>query len=432
MRERGRTLRISEINQLAVAGFKSISQEQVIDIAPLTILAGTNSSGKSSIVQPLLLLKQTLESTYDPGPLQLHGANIKFNEAKQLFYKGGKEFHISLMIAGNRLLKLFFNLDSKKQLLLSKMDYSGDDFKINLTSDMKPEGIKDLLENLIPNQQFHYDKLELELFRINRFRCFLDVEPFRLSFIREDFSQAVQSVIHLPGLRGNPERAYPLSATGNSFPGTFENYTASIIAQWQETKDNALSKLGENLSHLGLTWKVEARRLDDTKVELRVGRTQYAQRAGAKDMVNVADVGVGVSQILPVLVSLLTARAGQLVFIEQPEIHLHPRAQVALARILVDAAKRKVLVVVETHSSILLLAVQSLIAEDFLDSSLVKLHWFQRNEIGETTITSANLDEVGAFGNWPQDFGDVILDVEQHYLDVAEKKMIEKRNALSK
>jgi recombinational DNA repair ATPase RecF len=58
------------ITKITIEGFKSISQKQSIEIRPLTILAGANSSGKSSIMQPLLLLKQTLNASYDPGPLR--------------------------------------------------------------------------------------------------------------------------------------------------------------------------------------------------------------------------------------------------------------------------------------------------------------------------------------------------------------------------
>ena len=74
---------VSGITKIAVKGFKSIAEECEIDIRPLTILAGANSSGKSSIMQPLLLLKQTLEATYDPGPLLLNGPNVRFTEVSQ-------------------------------------------------------------------------------------------------------------------------------------------------------------------------------------------------------------------------------------------------------------------------------------------------------------------------------------------------------------
>src|SRR6266404_946129 len=78
------------IAEIKVAGFKSISDEQGIEIRPLTILAGANSSGKSSIMQPVLLLKQTLEASYDPGPLLLNGPNVKFTAAEQLLSRMGK------------------------------------------------------------------------------------------------------------------------------------------------------------------------------------------------------------------------------------------------------------------------------------------------------------------------------------------------------
>src|SRR5258708_447351 len=71
------------ITSLSVAGFKSIVDEQTIEIRSLTLLAGANSSGKSSMMQPLLLLKQTLEAPYDPGPLLLNGPNVKFTSVGQ-------------------------------------------------------------------------------------------------------------------------------------------------------------------------------------------------------------------------------------------------------------------------------------------------------------------------------------------------------------
>src|ERR1700724_1183050 len=88
------------IAEIKVAGFKSISDEQSIEIRPLTILAGANSSGKSSMMQPLLLLKQTLEASYDPGPLLLHGPNAKFTSADQIFSRLGKGKHFDYFPIG--------------------------------------------------------------------------------------------------------------------------------------------------------------------------------------------------------------------------------------------------------------------------------------------------------------------------------------------
>jgi predicted ATPase len=80
--------------------------------------------------------------------------------------------------------------------------------------------------------------------------------------------------------------------------------------------------------------------------------------------------------------------------------------------------------VIETHSSLLLLGVQKLVADGTLDPAKVKLHWFQRDEqTGLTNITSADMDEAGRFGDWPEDFDDVTLTAQQQYLDAAEQKL---------
>lgn len=94
-----------------------------------------------------------------------------------------------------------------------------------------------------------------------------------------------------------------------------------------------------------------------------------------------------------------------------------------MAGLLADASKRGVRVIAETHSSLLLLGVQTLVAEGKLDPKLVKLHWFQRDpEDGSTTVVPADLDRNGAFGDWPEDFDVVALDSDKRYLDAVEKR----------
>ncbi|MDP5018626.1 MAG: DUF3696 domain-containing protein, partial [Dolichospermum sp.] len=275
---------------------------------------------------------------------------------------------------------------------------------------------------------------------VDRNRCFLEFSlsasekyiisqnpffNFLYSSPWEVFGNYIRQIIHVPGLRGNPERNYKITAIGDEFPGTFENYVASVINYWQKGKNNkTIKELCAALETLGLTCKVQARQVNDTQVELRVGRLPTPSKS-KDDMVNIADVGFGVSQTLPVLVALLVAEPGQLVYIEQPEIHLHPRAQISMAEILSNAAKRGVKVVVETHSDKLILAIQSLVAEGNLSPDLVKLHWFTRQENGITNVNSADLDETGAFGDWPEDFGDLSLQLENRYLSAAEARLMQ-------
>ena len=432
----------NRISSITVQGFKSICAEQSLTIRPLTILAGANSSGKSSFIQPLLLLKQTLEAPGDPGALLLDGPNVRFTMAEQLFSRVlgkecGREFAIRVELLEGKHMRLVFHREEGKGVELASMTSADGKESLTVVPGMGHDAIMGVLPQ--PLKSFHQDfeKREKTAFRwaVRRERCFFTFEltstaepkrqvtfgPFGISPSVE-FVTHIQGTIHLPGLRGNPRRTYPRTSGGPEFPGTFEPYVASVITQWQADPNGKLASLGKTLEAMGLTWKVKAERVDDTQVELKVGRLPHSRQGGARDLVSIADVGFGVSQSLPVVVALLAAKPGQLVYLEQPEIHLHPLAQRRLAGVLRDAVERGVVSVVETHSALLLREVQTLVARGELRKEDVALHWLQRDQEGGTTVQTAEVDDQGAYGNWPEDFAQTELQAEQAYLDAVESK----------
>jgi len=428
---------ISGITKIAVKGFKSIAEECAIDIRPLTILAGANSSGKSSIMQPLLILKQTLEAPYDPGPLLIDGPNVQFTEAEQFLSKLTAEkradhFQIQIKTGDSDFAYSVETIFRKGQSEIEIVEMT-----IHVRQATQPSPFKHY--TLYPkmsaeeiNALGSQGPMRSDFKAVKRSRCFLCFESQSSDHLFNVTYNLVETYIfdsiHLPGLRGNPERIYKLTSTGPRYPGTFENYAASIIHKWQETKDKRLKKVVDALHTLGLPQKIGSKKISDVGIELQVDRLPSV-RTGKVDMVNIADVGFGVSQVLPVLVALIVAEPGQLVYIEQPELHLHPRAQVALARVLADAAKRGVRVVAETHSSLLLLGVQTLVAEGDLSPELVKLHWFTRREDEITEVNSVDLDEAGAYGDWPVDFDDVDLTIQSRYLNAVDRLHFGKEEA---
>ena len=432
------------ITRITVGGFKSIVQEQSIEIKPLTILAGANSSGKSSMMQPLLLLKQTLSSDFDPGVLLLNGPNVKFTEVDQLLSHSNENkpldtFHTGIEIGSEEMLVIYFTRSRNKGFDVEQVIYYSNKERYRIHKNMSQEDILATLSTdaSILRESIADSKIELfsnankliPSFAItqNRFLFNLSMKlgsDINLEMMPRGLSTAnsIPRVVHLPGLRGSRERDYPVTATGPTFPGVFEIYAASIIEQWQlDNEKEKLARLFSDLARLALTNKVIARRRNAAAIELLVNRFV---RGDKEDMVSIADVGIGVSQALPVVVALHTANPGQLVYIEQPEIHLHPRAQYALAEVLADATKEGKRLVIETHSSILLLGIQTLVAEGKLSPELVKLHWFTQQEDGSTKIDSADLDEAGAFGNWPEDFHTVTLQSENRYIDAAEARLM--------
>ena len=482
------------ITRISVSGYKSLAGECSIEIAPLTILSGANSSGKSSIMQPLLLMKQTLESTYDAGSLKLNGANVRLTSIDQIFTKSANSSHnstsnsfaIEVELDRQKSLQSVFGKENlTRGIQVTSSSYKINDNELTISLDMRNADVLRILpdtarnkiqssynDNLIALKQLIsaenksgstskikslnrlLDSLEsTSHLSVKRHQCFLYVDSIDLSAqinlvsifqskpktnntpsdllysfggggLCRSVEMRIRQLIHVPGLRGNPERTYPVSSISDEFTGTFENYVASIVHYWKITKDTRLKNLGEALQTLGLTWKVDAKQIDATQVEIRVGRLTNKRKGQSTDMVSIADVGFGLSQTLPVVVALLVAEPEQLVYLEQPEIHLHPRAQANLAQLLVDAANRGVRVVVETHSELLIRRVQSLVAEDKITAEKVKLHWFKQDDNGFTNITTASLDETGAFGDWPEDFSEISLQEESRYLDAAESKLM--------
>jgi hypothetical protein len=234
-------------------------------------------------------------------------------------------------------------------------------------------------------------------------------------------------IIHIPGLRGDQLRKWLLTdvPSTNIYEGPFESYVPSIIEHWQQTNPSirpSISELNAALKLLGLASSVRTLRLNESQIEMRVPRTFNSDES---DFVNVADVGLAVSTVLPVLVALIQAEQGQLVYIEQPELHLHPGAQWKLAELLAKASERGVHVVIETHSSLLLQGILTCVAKGKITPDKVALHWFTRNDEGVTKVTTADLDAQGRVGDWPEDFSDVEMGSSNDYLDAVESKMFE-------
>lgn len=443
VRDRGQ----ADTYRLSVAGYKSVRDTTSMRLRPLTLVAGANSSGKSSFMQPFLLLKQTLESSFDPGALMIYGPNVQHTDWVQTLSHREKgqtdvprNMEIGLAVRGRELVNKY-EWTAENGLTLCSTNYRIGGKK----AVFGPSSTRAQVMSALRNTN-HYlitllntiDKPTRRQFTLaaTRDRCFY--EPALFSKEPELRGKAIggaefssphrkflTSILHVPGLRGNPLRTYNSSAVKSAFPGTMERYVASIVSYWQGGDDEdlgTLQRLSEDLEKLGLTWTVVARKVNDASVELRVGRLPHKQPGGSQDLVNIADVGFGVSQTLPVLVALHVAGPGQVVYIEQPEIHLHPRAQTIMGDLLVDAANRGVVVVAETHSALVLRAVQTAIASGRISNEDVGLNWFSRDpKTGFSTVTEADLDKLGRFGEWPIDFDEVVEQSDWSYVEAVQR-----------
>ena len=430
------------LTSIEITGFKSIAKKTKIDFASLTILSGANSSGKSSVSQSILLLKQTNEAAYDPGAILLNGPNVKLTSAKHLLSQlpglVAEQFIIRFTFEKNSTELCYKYAPGKPGALDIEYikEYPRDGSPVSLTYTSRSAQIMKALVVDIP-EDMHDVYLNIigdSSLKVTRDRCFFSVvanrkfgnkqvRNFETQFGLITNRRFLKELIHVPGLRGNPERTYATTATtSGNFPGRFEPYVASLVSNWEREDPEKFARLTKNLVDLGLTSQIKVQPIDDTQVEIKVSRLKNLPTENEFDhLVSIADVGFGVSQVLPILVALIVAEPGQYVIIEQPELHLHPKAQSKMAAVLAEAISKGVKVIIETHSNILLQGIQTLVAEKAIGSGDVALNWFETTSTGYTKVNSGGLDKIGAFGNWPADFMDVQLESEAAYLDAVEK-----------
>ena len=439
------------IEEIRVQGYKSLV-DATIQVRPLTLLAGTNSSGKSSIMQPLLLIKQTMEAPYQPaGALVLDGAHVQAETAGELVSKlenPSKQFQLEVKgqnflngVASKVMLSVAYEKNASNFNVAFQHSKYGDYPMVKLTRDASQDELKAILVEAQAPRKVYGQRVEELSGIVRQQNGFIRVAvasntagPAGHLYFSGQVEDAIERLMHIPGLRGKAQRSYVAAAFDNQIKGTFDLYVAGTVSKWQQEENNkAIAQLNDYLRRLGLTDSVTAKVKNANEVELSVSRLPAGSKGKPRkaDMVNIADVGIGVSQVLPILVALIAAQEGQIVYVEQPELHLHPRAQVAMAELLAEAANRGVRVIVETHSSLLLLTVQTLVAEAKIKPEDVALHWFERDAKGATTVRYEQPDENGAYGEWPEDFGDVEMTAQRAYLD-AVKRRRSKSSSVSK
>lgn len=413
-----------------VRGFKAFAEEARISLRPVTVLCGANSSGKSSAMQSLLLLKQTIEATWDPGPLALGGDNVHFSSVQEIPTRGKRRdsgsggFSVGLRQNGTTVRVSFWTVDPDVGIQSIEVEREGRVARFSEGDEVPPRDGKRLQRWLGgPVSSVRLERQGFWLVARARGESGGEADLGPPDQAIDTLIDFARGVTHVRGLRGNPQPEYPRTAVGPRFRGEFTPYTASVLLDWAEKADPRLAEIRDDLETMGLTWKVVPKRLDANRIELRVGRMPRPQRGGAGDLVGIAQVGFGVSQALPVLVALRAARKGTLVFVEQPEIHLHPRAQAALIHPIRDAAARGVIVVIETHSVHLLRALQGEIVAGSprLPVGDIGLHWFQRDaETGNAVVRLADLDESGAWSDWPEDFSETEASLDYRWLDAVD------------
>lgn len=209
-------------------------------------------------------------------------------------------------------------------------------------------------------------------------------------YISDLFWEAGASLTHIGPLRQRPERAYRLEQA-TSMIGTSFGTVASMAAQRETARDAARA-----LRDLGVATDVEVADLAPGYVGVLITDPESGRK------VNLADVGFGISQVLPILVSLITAEPRSLVLLEQPELHLHPRTQVALADYLVNQARSQHTdLFIESHSEHVLLRLQRRVASGDIPPEELAIYVVEGGGVNRVHVDRRGRLDPGAL---PRDF----------------------------
>ncbi|MGC1376615.1 MAG: DUF3696 domain-containing protein [Anaerolineales bacterium] len=434
------------LTKLWAKNFKSWENTGEIKLAPLTGLFGTNSSGKTSLLQLILMLKQTVESSDRSRVLHTGDRNtyVDLGTFYDLIYRHQLPGHINFGLEWeDKDLSDFLPKDMAKTFRKEK---GGDliSFESEVTGDTNSVEVEKFIYRFREYQfgmqkQGQAEKYDLtapgyELKR-NRGKPWALPKPIKsygfpdqvnayyqnLGFLSDlvfAFEKIFENIYYLGPLREYPNRNYGWageqpqdvgSRGGNAIPALLASRKkGATISQGRgrgHVKQYVDERVAEWLKELNLIDSFRLHQIAENSREYEV----RVRRSPSSTEVLITDVGFGVSQILPVLVLCYYAPEGSTLILEQPEIHLHPSVQAGLADVFIDIIQtRNIQIILESHSEHLLRRLQRRVAEEKLPANRAALY-FTRSENGKSELNSLKLDDFGNIQNWPPNFfGDEI------------------------
>ncbi|PJJ59804.1 DUF3696 domain-containing protein [Hymenobacter chitinivorans] len=428
------------LNSLRIQNFKSWQDTGDIQFGSITGFFGTNSSGKTSILQFLLMLKQTVESSDRAQILNLgdERSYVELGTMHDVIYNHSEDNKLLFQIKWNQtewivppdedgflidLPEIRFEAEISQQkdlIVVHYFKYEQDERNIGMTKSLETN------EYILEGRLSDSSKKQRVKTKSAPLKFYIPPYSFGIGIMNSDSSQDLifdfenlfTETYYLGPLREYPSRLY---LWGGERPGNIGNRGAgSVAAILASNKSEPTIYMGEGnprrsleqhvaywLKELGLIHSFEVRPIAPNRKEYEVRIKRTAESAE----VFLTDVGFGVSQLLPVLVLLFYVPEGSTIILEQPEIHLHPAVQAGLADVFIDAIKRRnVQIILESHSEHLLQRLQRRLAEEALPTDQVKLYF--TDFVGAaSTLTPLDLDEYGNIRNWPNNFfGDSFAD----------------------
>ncbi len=430
------------LTRLRIQNFKSLADTGDMSIRPLTFLVGPNSAGKTSVLQTLLMLRQTVDERDPNITLKFDGPWVKLGSYLNCVHRaadeepGSRELEIGFTFSSpdvdglnvgildwSNLVPIDFNVrfGYDGEIFLRRASYEGgvDEFAIERIGPQQYVAHNDMQVrprkfyscsaaiSLLPRQPkkknetiTNLDKMVEEADASLRFEAGASLVNMSVELSDWRMSSFFAKLFYLGPLRQRPLPSYQASGEVPRDVGlSGERVLDVLIASDKRGEDAPLSQVRHWLDVFDIASDVELIAHTPTLYEFRLTDKQTGV------VVNYPHVGFGASQVVPIIVEGFYSPDHAVLLVEQPEIHLHPRAQARLADLLVAISQEQKTLIVETHSEHLLSQVQVRIARGDLKRDDVAIYYFEPTASG-ARVVPIEINELGQFGNWPPGFFD--------------------------
>ncbi len=439
------------MNQIALKDFRCFGDQQTARLAPLTLLVGENSTGKTSLLAMIRALLDVVvdnrvpdfkEEPYDLGSFEEvvnhRGSRVNGDSA----FEAGFQATVSRKRTTKPTTTFKFNVIFERLgtipfPVIRTVSSSDNWFEIRQDSERRDtvrfgtrRGVWEWHFPGSRERRFEREALLSASLAFVRIRNTMEIDDGTISVRRQSQSPPItaQDISQIQGLafasrrimgrvfasapvRSKPRRTYDPSRPIRDPEGDYvPMYLANIYSQNKEMWMAIKSKLEAFGKASGLFDEISIKRLGKKGSEpfqLQV-RKFYKGRKGPQR--NLIDVGYGVSQVLPVITEMLRQDAPDVFLLQQPEVHLHPKAQAALGSLFCEVASQGRELIVETHSDYILDRVRMDIRDGktSLKPEDVSILFFERQDLG-VEIHSIRLDDEGNVLDAPPGYGNFFI-----------------------
>jgi len=353
------------IDRVKIKNFKSLKDID-ISLSNLTLITGVNSSGKSSFIQALLLIKQNQSKFNNLSRpeqlLSINGAYVQLGNKKDILYQelSRENIKIELIYKDN----------------INYLEFNNNDLIIN--NDFPLIGLEESYN--IFNNDFQYIQTDR-------------IAP-KISYGLSD--ENIQD--NLIGINGEYTAQY---LTVNRHKRINIEALIHRNAKTSQLLENVSLWLNEISENIEVKADVQQNTLSATLSYM------YTYGDNTTNEYTPLNIGFGITYVLPIIVSILKAKEGDLVIIENPESHLHPAGQSKVAELCAIASANEVQIIIETHSDHFLNAIRIATKKVILIPEQSKVYYFRKEKDKlETIVDEINIDENGSIDKYPKRFFD--------------------------